>query len=92
LFSEGQIGWNGQPKQESLKAFVDTSFDVLLSYYTIGHLGALAMTAFSKAHFKVGLNNDVEGLNDLVIENVGDDTKLFASELKKYLHILKIAI
>ncbi len=92
LFSEGQVGWNGQPKQEVLKSFANASFDVLLSYYTPNNLVAMAITAFSNAHFKVGLSNEVEGLNDLVIERVGDDVQLFASELKKYLHILKIAI
>ena len=92
LFSEHQIGWKGQPKHEVLKSFTNTPFDIVVSYYTTSDLGLLATTAYSKARFKVGLNTEISGLNDLVIEGVIGDFTLFVKELKKYLQILKIAI
>ena len=92
VFGEAQIGWNGSPKNQVLKSFTQTPFDILISSYGDEDIVAYALTAQSNARFKVGVSNAIEGINDLVIYKKDDQAfQIFIAELIKYLHILKIA-
>ncbi len=91
LFTEKNIGWNGAIKSAYLKDFTMQPFDVLISYYKDETSAPYLITAASKAHFKVGIDNGIVGLNDLIVYKERMDFKTFQQELKKYLSILKIA-
>ena len=91
VFAESHIGWKGVLKTTNAKDFANTPFDVLVNYYPKAEMGAYALSAATQAGFKVGIQNSVPGLNDLVIHLNDQDFSVFAEELKKYLHILKIA-
>ena len=68
LYSEKQIGWRGKIKDNGLKTFINTPFDVLISYYKDDNLELNLISALSKANFKVGISNYDERLHDLILE------------------------
>jgi len=82
------LGWNGTIKNANLKTFVDTNFDLLISYYTENSIQLKLLTTASKSKFKVGILQDDERINDLIIKTDLNDFKTFKIELEKYLKIL----
>ena len=54
-FSPKDFGWKGKINNIDLQTFVDTKYDVLISYYRANHLELNLITALSKANFKVGI-------------------------------------
>jgi len=87
-FNPKDFGWKGKIKNIDLQSFIDTKFDVLISYYTQESLELKLITAASKANFKVGLIQDDKRVFDLMIDVKTNQTTLFMSELTKYLHVL----
>lgn len=89
LYSEKQIGWRGKIKDNGLKTFINTPFDVLISYYKNDNLELNLISALSKANFKVGISNNDERLHDLILEVDTKEIDIFKQEFIKYLTILK---
>lgn len=89
LFSPKEVGWKGKIKSNELETFLNTHFDTLISYYKQDNLELNLITARSKADFKVGLSNNDERLNDLILDIKPKNFDLFNKELIKYLTILK---
>ena len=87
-FNPKDFGWNGKINNIDLQIFVDTKFDVLISYHKESHLELNLITASSKANFKVGLTNEDERLYDLIIDVKPKEFSIFKDELKKYLTVL----
>jgi len=87
-FNPKDLGWKGKIKNTDLQVFVDTKFDVLISYCKENHLELNLITAASKANFKVGLTDEDERLYDLMIDVKPKQFSLFKDELKKYLTVL----
>ena len=87
-YNEKSIGWKGKVKHPDLKRFIDTDFDVFISYYSEDSLLLNVLTAISKAKFKVGVFQIDERLNDLIIKTEVKDFETFKNELIKYLTIL----
>ena len=71
-----------------LKLFLDTKFDALLSYYEADVTELKLITALSKAHFKIGILQTDERVNDLIINTKLYDFNVFKNEMFKYLTIL----
>lgn len=88
-FNPKDFGWKGKINNIDLQAFVDTEFDVLISYYKANQLELNLITAVSKANFKVGLTNDDDRLYDLMMDIKTNEFSVFKPELKKYLTVLK---
>lgn len=89
LYSEKQVGWKGKIKNNELISFINTNFDVLISYYKQDNLELNLVTALSKANFKVGLSNNDERLHDLILDIDPNKFDVFRNEFVKYLTILK---
>lgn len=89
LYSEKQVGWKGKLKNNELISFINTNFDVLISYYKQDNLELNLVTALSKANFKVGLSNNDERLHDLILDIDPNKFDVFRNEFVKYLTILK---
>ncbi|MBT8393625.1 MAG: hypothetical protein HKO81_03865 [Flavobacteriaceae bacterium] len=89
LYSEKQIGWKGKIKNNELISFINTNFDVLVSFYKKDNLELNLVTALSKANFKVGLSNYDERLHDLILDVYTNNFEVFKNEFIKYLTILK---
>lgn len=87
-FNPKDIGWKGVIKNIELQTFLDTEFDVLVSYYSSEELGLKFLTGISKANLKVGILQSDSRLNDLIIKTKVDEFQIFKKELFKYLSIL----
>jgi len=87
-FNPKDFGWKGKINNVDLQSFIDTKFDVLISYYKKESLELKLITAASKANFKVGLTQDDKRMYDLMIDVNTKQINLFISELTKYLHVL----
>ncbi|WP_434036559.1 DUF6913 domain-containing protein [Formosa sp. 4Alg 33] len=88
-FSSKDIGWSGKIKNGELDAFLNTNFDALISYYFTDNLDLKMLTAISKADFKIGVLQEEQRQNDLIIKVNPDAIEVFKTELLKYLSILK---
>lgn len=89
LYTDKQIGWRGKIKDNALTSFINSSFDVLISFYKEDILELNLVTALSKANFKVGLSNNDERLYDLILNVNPNNFDVFGNEFVKYLSILK---
>lgn len=88
-FKDDVIGWGGTIKDLEIKTFVDTKFDALISYYKQDKMPLKLITAASKAAFKIGVFENDDRLNDLIIKTNINDVETFEKELVKYLQVLK---
>ena len=88
-FEKKDFGWNGLINNLDLQEFIDTEFDVLISYYKRDNLELNYATACSKANFKGGLSNHNQNLNDIIIDISPNFIDIFGKELEKYLTGLK---
>ncbi|WP_460219200.1 DUF6913 domain-containing protein [Psychroserpens sp. MEBiC05023] len=87
-FNPKDFGWKGKINNIDLQSFIDTKFDVLISFYRTHHLELNLITALSNANFKVGLTNEDQRLYDLMIDVKPKEFLVFKKELKKYLTVL----
>jgi hypothetical protein len=87
-YSSKDFGWKGTIKNGGLESFLNTEFDLLISYYREDFLELKLMTARSKAKFKVGNLQSDERINDLIIKTSLVEFHLFKEEVFKYLKIL----
>jgi hypothetical protein len=87
-FNPKDFGWNGKINNIELQTFLDTEFDLLISYYSKNVLELKYLTTASKANFKVGIFQIDTRLNDLIIKTNFKNLEAFKAELKKYLSVL----
>ncbi|RSK38291.1 DUF6913 domain-containing protein [Mangrovimonas spongiae] len=87
-FNPKDFSWNGKVINTELQTFIDTNFDILISFYTQDILELRYITAASKAKFKVGVYQQDERLNDLIIKTNLNQLESFKTELHKYLKVL----
>ena len=87
-FVPDDFGWNGAIKSIELQSFLDKTFDMLISYYTTEDLELKLITAVSKAKLKVGILQNDERLNDLIIKTDIKEFDVFKNEVFKYITIL----
>lgn len=87
--SNKEFSWKGEINNESAKEFLNYPFDALIGFYKGKHEYLDAMTAQSKARFKIGFNDADERLFDLLLTVDLKKPEIFKSEVGKYLKILK---
>jgi len=87
-FNPKDFGWKGKINNIELQTFIDTDFDVLVSFYKEDCLELNLITAASKANFKVGLSAVDNRLYDLMVDVSTKELEVFKSELTKYLNVL----
>lgn len=88
-FGKTHINWNAEISEDFLDQFVNSKFDLLLSYYDIENIFLMLITSKSKAKFKVGFAAVNNNLNRLMINTELENHKLFVSELFRYLKNIK---
>jgi hypothetical protein len=88
-FGKKHINWRGGVIADFLTEFIDTEFDLLISYYDTEQPILMMVTNKSKAKFKVGFASVDNNLNRWMIETAIENYKLFVSELFKYLKNIK---
>lgn len=87
-FFNKDITWNGDFSVEFVNDFINSKFDVLISYYDVEKAPLLLITNTSKASFKVGFSSIDKRLNHLMISINAENYKVFIHELFRYLKIL----
>ncbi|PBJ16185.1 hypothetical protein [Flavobacterium sp. ACN6] len=88
-FGKKDINWRGEITADFLNDFINTEFDILLSYYDVENIILMMITSKSKAKFKVGFSSVDANLNRWMINTELNNYKLFVSELFRYLKNLK---
>ncbi|EGV42397.1 hypothetical protein BZARG_2300 [Bizionia argentinensis JUB59] len=89
-FNPEDIGWRGAIRNSELETFLQTNFDLLISFYTTDTLRLKILTAKSEARFKASIFQGDPRLNDLIIHTPLNDFNAFETELLKYLQVFKI--
>lgn len=83
------FGWNGNTTDSS-SDFIDTEYDVLISFTASENKMADFLVSVARARLKVGRKSeDNEGIFDLNISADLTEPEIFTEELEKYLKILK---
>ena len=88
-FGKKHINWRAEITEYFLIDFINTEFDLLISYYNIEKTILMLVTSKSKAKFKLGFSSVDKNLNRWMIDTSMDDYKLFIFELFKYLKNIK---
>lgn len=89
IFSDKDLGWNGDVENSYALEFLNTEYDVLLNYYKEDNLLLNIMSLKTVARLKVGFKEVGPNFNDLMLETSLSDFKTFKAELKKYLKVFK---
>lgn len=88
VFSLKDLNWKAEITNSLVNDFIDTKFDLLLSYYDVEKAILLNITHKSKAQFKVGFSAIDKRLNHLMINTNAENYTVFVQELFRYLKIL----
>ncbi|WP_264551267.1 DUF6913 domain-containing protein [Flavobacterium sp. N2038] len=88
-FGKKHMNWKGEVTEVFLNEFIETEFDLLISYYEKEKPILMLITSMSKAKFKVGFSSVDARLNRLMIDTAIGNYKLFVSELFMYLKRIK---
>ena len=88
-FGIKHVEWNGGVKVSFLTEFIETEFDLLISYYDAQKPILKLITNQSKARFKVGFAAIDKNINRWMINTALENYKLFVFELFKYLRSIK---
>jgi len=87
-FNSDVLNWNAEITDTVVSQFIQTEFDLLVSYYEIEKAILLLITNNSKAKFKVGFSSIDKRLHHLTITTRIENYMIFVHELCKYLKIL----
>ncbi|WP_209399964.1 hypothetical protein [Pseudozobellia sp. WGM2] len=88
VFSDKDLGWNGNIENSYALEFLSREYDLLVNYYTEENLLVQLMSIKTKARFRAGFKDVDMVYNDLILDAPLKDFKTFKTELKKYLGVL----
>ena len=87
-FSNKDMDWKGDFTPKFVNEFIETPFDLLISYYDLEKAPLLLVTHHSKALFRVGFSTVDKRLHHLMINTNAENHIVFVHELLRYLKIL----
>lgn len=88
VFSDKDLGWNGNIENSYALEFLSKEYDLLVNYYTAENLLIQLMSIKTRARFRVGFKDVDRVYNDLILDAPLKDFATFRKELKKYLGVL----
>ncbi|WP_157547204.1 DUF6913 domain-containing protein [Kordia zhangzhouensis] len=88
VFYEKDFGWKGKTSSSELQAFLNTPFDLLISYYENDTLPLALASGLQVSNFKIGIAGTNQAIHDMIIQTKTKDVQVFIKELQTYLHIL----
>ncbi len=88
VFSDKDLGWNGNIENSYVLEFLSREYDMLVNYYTEENLLLQIMSVKTKARVRVGFKEIDSRYNDLILDTPIKNFKIFKQELKKYLKVL----
>ncbi len=89
IFSDKDLGWNGEIQNGYALEFLSREYDLLINYYTQKNLMLQLMTIKTKARIKVGFAEVDKTFNDIILDATIKDFDVFKKEMKKYLHVMQ---
>ncbi len=89
IFSDKDLGWKGVIENGYVLEFLGREYDILINYYEEDNLMMKLLSVRTPARLKVGFGALDPKINDLILNTKLSDFKMFKSELKKYLKVLK---
>ncbi|SFR45017.1 hypothetical protein SAMN04490243_1658 [Robiginitalea myxolifaciens] len=89
VFSDKDLGWNGDIENSYALEFLGREYDLLINYYKEDNLMMKLMSVKAKATMRVGFAEIDPVFNDLILGCELKDFSLFRKELQKYLSVLK---
>lgn len=90
FYTKKDVSASGKFKKEEVKGFIETPFDMLISYYDTEKPLLMLATLESQAKFKAGFVNVDKRLNDFTIAESAERYTEYMQELFRYLKILNI--
>ena len=87
VFSDKDLGWNGNIENSYALEFLGREYDLLVNYYTEENLLLQLMSIKTRARVRVGFKEVDAQFNDLILNLPLKDFKAFKDELKKYLTV-----
>ena len=88
VFSDKDLGWNGNIENSYALEFLSREYDLLVNYYTADNLMMQLMTIKTKARINVGFAEVDRSFNDLILDIDLRAFSTFKLELKKYLQVM----
>ncbi len=88
VFSDKDLGWNGDIENSYALEFLSRNYDLLVNYYTKENLMLQLMTIKSKARIRVGFSEVDKEFNDIILSCPLRDFETFKEELQKYLTVM----
>lgn len=88
VFSDKDLGWNGNIENSYALEFLSREYDLLVNYFDEENLLIQLMSIKAKARVRVGFKNVDQSFNDIILNLPLKDFKTFKMELKKYLGVL----
>lgn len=88
VFSDKDLGWNGNIENSYALEFLSREYDLLINYFDEGNLLIQLMSIKTKARVRVGFKTVDQSFNDIILNLRLKDFKTFKMELKKYLGVL----
>ena len=89
IFSDKDLGWNGQIENSYALEFLSREYDLLINYYTKDNLMLHLMTIKTRSRINVGFADVDQTFNDLILHTDMEDFNTFKTELKKYLRVFQ---
>lgn len=89
VFSDKDLGWNGDVENSYALEFLNNEYDLLVNYYNENSLLLNLMSIKTNARLKVGFKSVGPDFSDLMLDTPLADFNTFKTELKKYLRVLK---
>lgn len=89
VFSDKDLGWNGDIENSYALEFLGREYDLLINYFNQNNLLMQLMSIKSSARMRVGFAEVDSEYNDLILGCDIQDFQVFMKELQKYLLVLK---
>lgn len=89
VFSDKDLGWNGDIENSYALEFLGREYDLLINYFNENNLLMQLMSIKTMARMRVGFAEVDPAFNDLILGCDIQDFKVFMKELQKYLMVLK---
>jgi hypothetical protein len=89
VFSDKDLGWNGEIENSYALEFLSREYDLLINYFIQDNLMLKLMSIQTKARMRVGFAELDPVYNDLILGCPIEDFKIFKTEMRKYLAVLK---
>lgn len=89
IFTPKDFGWNGKLPESKLGTILTKNYDLLINYSKVDNVYTNLLILHCKAAFRVGFGHLNKNLYNFIVKCDPTESKLFYTELIKYLKILK---